>query len=192
MQTLIHYSIQKIDELFVEFNRVQEMYYSKSFEFDTCLEHFCIALLDYFKQKGDNAKESEILKTMNMLSATKKGFDPVNLVKINSGKRELLSGLSYHALENIHRILQEIYQKERKKLDDGEEILSNLIITLYQNGILDDVKIAEFNSIATIELYWVQLISKNTSIAGIYKKLRLQLADEDIYLLLEKILLRIA
>ena len=192
MQSLIHYSIQKIDELFVEFNQVQEMYHSKSFEFDTCFEHFCITIRDYFKQKGDNAKESMILKTMNMLSATKKGFDPVNLVKINSGRRDLLSGFSFHALENIHDIIQEIYQKERKKLDEGEEILSTLIITLYQNGILDDVKIAELNSISIIETYWVQLISKNTSIAGIYKKLRLQLADEDIYLLLEKILSKIA
>jgi hypothetical protein len=32
----------------------------------------------------------------------------------------------------------EMYTKEHKKLDEAEEILSGLIVSLYQNGILND------------------------------------------------------
>ncbi|PTT77510.1 MULTISPECIES: hypothetical protein [unclassified Chryseobacterium] len=191
MQELVHHTIQKIQELLEHFNKVQELYLSKSFDFDAQFEEFLYEFLDYLKIKGNTTYESEVLKVMNMISTVKRGFNPVQMEKIASGKRELTWGFSFSAMESVHKFLMEMYTKEHKKLDEAEEILSGLIVSLYQNGILNDEIVKSLVNVPKIEDFWNSLIKQNTQIAGINKKLRLQMISEDIYLLLEKVLLKL-
>lgn len=191
MQELVHHTIQKIQELLEHFNKVQELYLSKSFDFDGQFEAFLYEFLEYLKTKGNTTYESEVLKVMNMISTVKRGFNPVQMEKITSGKRELLWGFSFNGMESIHGFLMEMYAKEQKKLDEAEELLSGLIVSLYQNGILDDGKVKDLNTIPKIEVFWTSLVNQNTQISGINKKLRLSMISEDIFLLLEKVLLKL-
>lgn len=192
MQELIHHSTQTLEFHLDKLNKVQEFYLSKSFDFDAHFEAFLHELLDYFKAKGNTTYESEVLKIMSTISTVKRGFNPVKMEKVSIGKRDLVSGFSFSGIENIHGFLIELLTKEQKKLDEAEELLSGLMISMYQNGILDDAKIKDLNSILKIETFWNQLISQNTTIAGINKKLRLTLLAEDIYLLIEKICTKIS
>lgn len=191
MQELVHHTIQKIQELLEHFNKVQELYLSKSFDFDGQFEAFLYEFLEYLKTKGNTTYESEVLKVMNMISTVKRGFNPVQMEKIASGKRELLWGFSFNGMESIHGFLMEMYAKEQKKLDEAEELLSGLIVSLYQNGILDDGKVKDLNTIPKIEVFWTSFVNQNTQISGINKKLRLSMISEDIFLLLEKVLLKL-
>ena len=191
MQELIHHTLQKIQELLERFNKVQELYLSKSFDFDAQFEAFLYEFLEYLKTKGNTTYESEVLKVMNMISTVKRGFNPVQMEKIANGKRELLWGFSFNGMESIHGFLMEMYSKEQKKLDEAEEILSGLVVSLYQNSILDDDKVKDLSSVAKIEVFWTSLISQNTQISGINKKLRLTMISEDIFLILEKVLLKL-
>lgn len=192
MQELIHHTIQKIEEHLDHFNKVQELYLSKSFDFDMQFDAFLQELLEYFRTKGNTTYESEVLKIMNMISTVKRGFNPVKMEKIASGKRELLWGFSFNGIESIHQFLLEMYSKEKKKLDEAEEILSGLAVSLYQNNILDDEKIKELNSIPKIETFWTYLLSQNSTISGVNKKLRLSLISEDIFLILERVFLKLS
>jgi hypothetical protein len=191
MQELVHHTIQKIQELLEHFNKVQELYLLKSFDFDGQFETFLNELLEYLRSKGNTTYESEVLKVMNMISTVKRGFNPVQMEKITSAKRETLWGFSFNAMETIHGFLMEMYAKEKKKLDEAEELLSGLMVSLYQNGILDDNKLKELNSVAKIEVFWTSLINQNTQISGINKKLRLTMISEDIFLILEEVLLKL-
>lgn len=192
MQELIHHSTQTLDFHLSKLNEVQEFYLSKSFDFDAHFDAFLHNLLDYFKAKGNTAYESEVLKIMGMISTVKRGFNPVKMEKVNVGKRDLVCGFSFNGIENIHGFLTDLLSKEQRKLDESEELLSGLLISMYQNGILDDTKIKDLNSIAKIETFWNQLLPQNTTIAGINKKLRLTLLAEDIYLILEKIFAKLS
>lgn len=191
MQELIHHTTQTLEFHLDQLNKVQEAYLAKSFDFDSRFDAFLHQLLDYFKTKGNTTYESEVLKIMNMIETVKRGFNPVKLESISSGKRNLLYGFSFNGIEMIHGFLTELLAKEQKKLDESEELLSGLMISLYQNNILDDAKIKELNSVIKIGQFWEQLLSQNTSIAGINKKLRLSLLSEDIYLIIEKIITKI-
>ncbi|GAA5094049.1 hypothetical protein GCM10023210_25350 [Chryseobacterium ginsengisoli] len=191
MQELVHHTIQKIQELLEHFNKVQELYLSKSFDFDGQFEAFLHQFLDYLKNKGNTTHESEVLKVMNMISTVKRGFNPVQMEKIGNGKRELLWGFSFNGMESIHGFLMEMYNKEQKKLDEAEELLSGLVVSLYQNGILDDKIVKDLNSVPKIEVFWNSLVNQNTQISGINKKLRLTMISEDIFLVLEKVLLKL-
>lgn len=192
MQELVHHSTQALELHLNKLNKVQELYLSKSFDFDSGFDDFLQELLEYFRAKGNTTCESEVLKILNMISTIKRGFNPVKMEKIDVGKRNLLYGFSFNGIENTHGIITELLNKELKKLDEAEELISGLILSLYQSGILDDAKIKELNSVSKIEVFWNQLLNQNTTIAGINKKLRLTLLSEDIYLIIEKVLTRIS
>lgn len=192
MQELIHHSTQTLELHLDKLNKVQELYLSKSFDFDASFDDYLQELLEYFKAKGNTTYKSEVLKIMNMISTIKRGFNPVKMERIDTGKRNLLYGFSFNGIENIHGFLHELLAKEQRKLDEGEELLSGLILSLYQNGILDDLKIKDLNSIPKIEAFWNQLLLQNITIAGINKKLRLTLLAEDIYLILEKVFAKLS
>ncbi|WP_312304765.1 hypothetical protein [Chryseobacterium sp.] len=191
MQELIHHTVQKLKELLEDFNDVQVLYLSKSFDFDSRFDAFLNETLEYFKTKGNTSHESEVLKIMNMVTTVKRGFNPIKMEKITTGRRELLWGFSFNGIESIYDILMEIYAKENKKLDDAEELVSGIIVSLYQNGILDDEKLKELNSVVKIESFWTSLIAQNTAISGVNKKLRLTVIPEDIFLILEKVFLKL-
>jgi len=190
MQELIHFTVQKIKELLEQFNEVQALYLSKSFDFDARFDAFLNEVLEYFRTKGNTSHESEILKIMNMISTVKRGFNPIKMEKITTGRREMLGGFSFNGMESIYAILMEIYSRENKKLEEAEELISGIIVSLYQNGILDDEKLKDMNSVPKIERFWTSLTEQNTAISGINKKLRLTIIPEDIFLILEKIFLK--
>ena len=191
MKELIHNKVRVIDEFFTEFNQIQKLYVEKSFDFEHRFNLFLANLSDYFEKRGENSKESEILRIKSMLQTVKRGFNPSKMEKIDSGKRELLSGFSYNGIESLDLLLQEIYKKEVSKLEEGEEILSNLILNFYQQGVLTDEKLKDLDSIPKIEVFWSYLLSQNGSISLINKKLLTNLISEDIYLLLEKVIYKI-
>lgn len=191
MQQLIHYTVQKIKELLEHFNEVQALYLSKSFDFDARFDVFLNEALEYFHSKGSTSHESEVLKIMNMIATVKRGFNPIKMEKITTGRRELLGGFSFNGMESIYDILMEICAKENKKLEDAEELISGIIVSLYQNGILDDEKLKEMDSIPKIESFWTSLAAQNAAISGINKKLRLTVIPEDIFLILEKVFLKL-
>lgn len=191
MQELIHHTVQKIKELLEDFNEIQTLYFSKSFDFDSRFDVFLNNVLEYFKTKGSTSHESEVLKIMNMVSTVKRGFNPIKMEKITTGRRDLLWGFSFNGIESIYDILMEIYTKETKKLDDAEELISGIIVSLYQNGILDDEKLKELNSVSKIESFWTSLVAQNTAISGVNKKLRITVIPEDIFLILEEVFLKL-
>ena len=191
MQEFIHNKVKVIEELFTEFNQIQRLYAEKSYEFESRFTDFLNKLSDYFKTSGDQAKESEVLRVTNMLHTVKRGFNPTNQEKVNTGRRELLWGFAYNGIENLNSLMQEIYGKETSKLEEGEELLSNLILNLIQQGFLTDQKLMELDTIPKIEAYWNSLLTQNGSITVIHKKLLMKLISEDIYLLLEKIIAKI-
>ena len=191
MQEFIHHKVDIYEDLLKEFNKIQILLGDRSFEFERRFEEFSRSLLTYFQTSGNTSVEAEILKIMNSVLTVKKGFDPVKMEKILIGRREMFWGFAFSATESIFEILRKILDTEKLKLDEGGSLISGLILSLIQNKILDDAKIAELNSIANIELYWTQIIAQNESIANINKKLRMTLLAEDIYLLFEENLAKI-
>lgn len=191
MKEFIHNKVKVIEDFFTEFNEVQRLYYNRSFDFDHRFTSFLTELSSYFKNRGESSKESEVLRILNMLQTVRRGFNPFSLEKISVGKREQLWGFSFNGIENINSILQEIYQKEITKLEEGEEILTNLILSLFQQGTLTESNLKELNTIPKIESTWISILAQNGSISLINKKLLVQIINEDIYMLIERIILKI-
>lgn len=192
MQEFIHHKIKVIEELISKFNKVQRLFNEKSFDFETQLHAFLNELLQYFNSRGDQTHEAEILNFIGRIQTIKRGFNPVKMQKIETGKRELFWGFAFTVIEALLEILAKMHTTEQQKLEEGQDLISNLILNLYQNKILTDEQIVELNSVEKIEIYWNFLLTQNGSISSIDKKLKMSLIAEDIYLLFEKSLANIA
>jgi hypothetical protein len=191
MKEFIHHKVQSVSILIDSYNSVQQLYVSRAFEFDDRFMELLSSCLDFFKSKGTNIQVSEILNIESMFETARKGIHPFELKKINTGRRELKMMIAYHGLEKLFNQLNVFYEKEYQKIEEAEEIISNLIISLYQSGVLDDNKINDLTSIEKIEILWMELLNLNGSISVIDKKLRLKIIPEDIYMIFEKIILKI-
>lgn len=191
MQEFIHHKIQLFDNFLASYNDVQKLYIQGAYEFDDQFIELLNNCLDFFKSHGTNTQISKILNIISMFETAKRGIHPFKVEKVVTGRRELKMMIGYHGLEELYQLLNMIYDKELHKLEEAEEILSNLLISLHQSGYLDDNKIHDLQTIEKIKAFWQELLNRNGSISSINKKLRLKLIPEDIYLIIEKILIKL-
>lgn len=191
MLDFVHHRVSEIEGFLASFNDVQILLGERSYTFESEFDSFLKKMIQYFEKTGNSAKQTEVQKNHNLLQTVRKGFDPIKLEKISTGKREAYWGFAFHCTANVGSVLQEILTKEMAKLEEAQEILDNTVLNLVQANILNSQKLKELDSAAEIELFWTNLVKQNDSISLINKKLRLKLISEDIYLILEKIISKI-
>lgn len=185
MVEFVHHKIQVINGYLTSLNQVQNLLLERSFYFEMEANIFLKTLQQYFVSIGDTAKESEILRFVGLLQTVKKGFDPIKLEKITIGRKEFFWGISYHVVENILKIITDILEQEEQKLKDADEIVSNTLLGLVQNQIIQINDLKKIDSISKIELFWQQLVKQNASIALLEMKMKLKISNEDIYMLID-------
>lgn len=191
MNTFIHHKVQQVNNLIDAYNVVQQLHAGRAYEFDDRYMQLLGNCAEFYRMYGTNIQVAEVLNLTGMFTTAGKGIHPFELKKASTGRRELKMMVAYHGLEKLLRLLDEFYEKENSKLTEAEELLSNLVVSLFQSGVLDNNKLNELTSIEKIETFWKELLNLNGSISVVDKKLRLKVIPEDIYLILEKIILKI-
>lgn len=188
MVEFVHHKIKVAEGFLSKLIKVQSLFIERSFRFETEFNDLLTDLQTYFKSIKDGSKESEVLRLQGLLQVVKKGFDPIKLEKLPVSRREFYWGITFHVVEEVKKMIEDILTKERQKLDEAEDLLSNTFLSLIQNGILNDQELKKLDSVAKIELLWTEIVKQNASIALLDKKMKLQVTREDMYLLIEKII----
>lgn len=175
MQEFIHHKIQIFDNFLAFYNDIQRLYIQGAYELDDRFLALLHNSLDFFKLQGTNTQVSKILNIISMFETAKRGIHPFKLEKVVTGRRELKIMIVYHGLEEWYQLISTIYDKELRKLEEAEEILSNLLLSLHKSGFLDDNKIHDLQTIDKIKAFWQDLLNRNGSISGINKKLQVNI-----------------
>lgn len=191
MKPFIHHKVQAIDKLLGFHNQVRQLYIDKSFEFENNYKELLHDSKTFLKSNGTNEQIAQVLNLEGMFETANKGINPFELKKVNTGRRILKMMIANHGLSELLNLLKTFYEKEESKIEEASEMLSNTLLSLIQSGVLNNNKINDLNSIPKIELFWNNLKNQNESILLIDKKLKLKIINEDIYLILEKILNKI-
>lgn len=191
MRPFIHHKVQALDELIGFHNQVRQLYIDRAFEFENNYKELLNACKTYLKSNGTNTQVGEILNLEGMYETANKGIDPIELKKVNTGRRSLKMMIANHGLNELLGLLKSSYDKEIDKIEKADELLSNTLLGLVQSGALNDNKINDLDSIPKIEIFWNDLKNLNESILLIDKKLKLKIIAEDIYLIIEKNLIKI-
>ncbi|WP_124641546.1 hypothetical protein [Amniculibacterium aquaticum] len=188
MVEFVHHKIKVAEGFLSKLIKVQSLFIERSFRFETEFNDLLTDLQTYFKSIKDGSKESDVLRLQGLLQVVKKGFDPIKLERLPVSRREFYWGIAFHVVEEVKKMIEDILTKERQKLDEAEDLLSNTFLSLIQNGILNNQELKKLDSVAKIELLWTEIVKQNASIALLDKKMKLQVTREDMYLLIEKII----
>lgn len=186
MKPFIHHKVQAIDVLIAQHNQVRQLYIDRAFEFESNYRELLNECKIFLKSNGTNTQVGEVLNLEGMYETANKGIDPMEMKKVNTGRRSLKMMIANHGLNELLNLLKTSYNKEQSKIEEAEELLSNTLLGLVQSGALNDNKINDLDSILKIELFWNNLTALNESILLIDKKLKLKIIAEDIYLIIEK------
>lgn len=188
MKQFIHHKIQKIDLLLQTYNSVRQLYVNNSFEFFDEYKNLLDECKEFLQVHGTNSQVAEVLNLESFFEIAKKGINPYELIKVNSGKRGMIMMTANQGLNDLLFILKSFYEKENNKIEVSSEILSNMLLGLIQSGGLEDDKLIELNTIQKIETFWNKIRYLNKSVNLIDKQLKVNIISEDIYLIIEGLL----
>lgn len=177
-----------IDGLIESHNNIRQLHIDRAFEFDDKYRTLLNECKTFLKSNGTNTQVAEVLNLEGMFETAKRGINPYELKKVNTGRRSLSMMIANQGLNELFNLLKEFYDKEKKKIEEAEELLSNTILGMFQSGAINDEKIKALDSIPKIEAFWNQIKNVNDSILLIDKKLRINIISQDIFLIIEKIL----
>lgn len=180
-----------IDGLIDSYNHIRQLHVDMAFEFDDQYRNLLKECKTFLKSNGTNTQVGEVLNLEGMFETAKKGINPYELKKVKTGRRSLSMMIANQGLNELFNILKEFYDKEKKKIEEAEELLSNTILGMFQSGSLNDEKIEALDSIPKIEAFWNKVKNRNDSVLLIDKKLRIKIISQDIFLIIEKILNRL-
>lgn len=190
MVVLLHYRIQNLNEFKTELVELHQMYEEKTYGIDKPLKKLLKECADYYKQIGKSKEELQVNELKTYLQAAQDGYDPKTLEKIRTHKRSNLRIAVYHCLSSLGECLRASLAKVDERLKEAKGLLNNLILSIIQSGTISNESIQKCNSIKRCELLWEKL-KEDDQISIIDRKLKLNIAKQDIYILLDDIFTRI-
>lgn len=186
MKVLVHFRQQQLEGFVEQLIELNELYINKSYQLNNQLIDLIKNIEAFFKQIGDSTNESKIAQLTLYFHTALDGIDPIQLVKLKIGKRNLINTAAFHCLNELHNLIQTELEKVNQVLKEGEEPIAQVILTAMQNNLIDENNLEESNNLETEKQVWTNLLS-NQQIKMLNKKLRLTILSQDIYLLINKI-----
>jgi len=182
MKTLIHYRKQRLEEFLNRLRSLNELYVERSFSFDTILLDFIQESINFFEQIGENSNSSRISQLNIYLETAKKGINPQTLEKLKTGKRENVWIASYHVLDELSTLLQNILIELELQITQAKELVEQVILSAIQSKLISDTDLNKLHNQDEIRNLWKSL-SQNEQVKLIERKLKLSITQDDIIIL---------
>jgi len=173
-----------------ELNALNNKYMSRAYEFDQKFLVFMAEVQEFFQQLGENTNAAELSRLQMYFSTAKKGINPQNLEKLKLGRRDNTWSSAFYCLNTISEVLQIFLEKQKKLLESASEVIEQLVLSLVQSNLISKDVIQSINSLEHIETLWKKM-SENEQIDLMNMKLKMSVQQQDIYLLIEKIFIRL-
>jgi len=190
MKTLIHYKLQRIEELINKLLVLNKLYISRSFTFDTELLSFMEECETLFEQLGENSNKSKVSQLTVYFEIAKKGVNPLTLEKLRTGKRENSWIAAFHVLDNMSTILQDSIDKIEFELNQSRELIEQVVLSAIQSKMISESEIKELSKQESLQMLWKKL-TDNEQVKLVERKLKLTVTQDDIFILLDKVFTKI-
>ena len=187
MQSFLHLQKQQLEQLFEQINTVNELYIKRSFSLDQQLIDLIRKAQEYFRQNGRSNKAAEMGKLHIYVETALKGIDPVRLEKIKTGRRENIWISSFHCICGMQDVLGESFEEIQVKLNQAKETLGQVILSALQTQLIDMNTLRAIQNLDEVKTFWKNLL-QSEQIALIDKQLRLKIHEQDVIILLDKII----
>ncbi len=190
MQFFLHYKVQQVNYFLSRLSNLNELFKNKKFQFEKEFYTLTDSLINYFEQVGDSSNQSEAEQIRNTFQMSNEGVDPIKLELIKTYRRVMKRTTAFHCLSRITEILQNELQKAKSKLEQAEQTIGQLVLSLIQAGAITPEELSEDLDQEKLEIIWHRL-SQNENVKLHERNLKLTIAVEDIFLLFTSVMLKI-
>ncbi|MEL7121071.1 MAG: hypothetical protein AAFO07_16580 [Bacteroidota bacterium] len=187
MQSFLHLQKQQLDGLFELMDTVNSLYIKRSFSLDDQLVDLIKKAEDFFRQNGRSNKAAEVGKLHIYLETALKGIDPERLEKLKTGRRENIWISSFHCICGVQDVLGTNFEEIEVKLNKAKDTLGQVILSALQSQLIDMDTLQGIQSLDQVKAFWMSLL-QSEQIALIDKQLRLTIHEQDLIILLDKII----
>ena len=182
MKTLIHYQKQRVESFLSRLSSINELYIERSFSFDAQLMEHLKESIEFYEQTGESSKSAKISQLNLYLETAKRGINPQSLEKIKTGRRENIWIASYHVLDTLGSVHQEVFQELESQLTQAKELVEQVILSAIQSKLVDDETLEKLHNQDEVTTLW-KTLCEHEQVKLIERKLKLSITDNDIIIL---------
>lgn len=184
MKVLIHFKKQHLKGFNDELISLNENFIKKDFNLDKKLMQLLSSAQEYYRQVGESTAEGNLSQLKIHLDLAVSGIDPVSLERVKTRRRDLLRTACYHCLSSLSNVLERSLQTTEAVLLNASETINQLLLSAFQSKLITDDLIKKTDTIEKCTALW-NTLKTNEQIALIDKKLKLDILQEDISILLD-------
>lgn len=190
MKVFIHYKQQHLEIFLQSLNGLNNNYITRSYEFDQNLINFLDNIHEHFARLGESVDAAEISRLKTYFVTAQKGVNPQSLEKLRIGRRENIWASAFYCMDKLSELLQQNLQKQNILLNEASDVIQQLVLSMLQSKFIDKEMLQKVDSPEHIQSLWGKML-ENEQIDLMNMKLKLSVHQQDIYLLLEKIITRL-
>lgn len=188
MLVLIHFKRSNIESKLQKLIILNKDYIQNRYSLEKDVETLLNDTETYFQQIGQTANESRVSSLRTYLETARSGINPETLEIIKTAKRKIIKSSSFHCISTLGVLLEKELVQIDEVLDRNKKTIEQVILSAIQSKIVTENELKQLNDIHDIEVFWNNLKSQQTQVDLIHKKLRLEILNQDIYILLDQII----
>lgn len=184
MTVLVHFKKQQLEGFMQQFILQNEKFVKKEYDLDKTLMTLLNLVQDYYGQVGDSTAESAISELKTYLDLAVSGIDPIHLERVKTRRRDLVRTACFHCLSHLGETLRNSLSIIENLISTSTETINQVILYAYQSKLISDNLINITDNLEKCTALW-NTLKDNEQIAVIDKKLKLDILQEDISILID-------
>lgn len=188
MLVLVHFRKAEINKLLDTLTGVKHAYTNNSYGSDENLMTLLEQSEAFFKQIGENTLESRVGTLRSYLHTAREGINPENMEIVRTFRRKVVKSACFYCISELSSLLEKEGEKIGEILNRTRDRISQILLTALQSHALTMAQLEALDSIEKISIFWTQIKESNEQIKVIDKQLKLDILDQDIYLLIDEII----
>ena len=190
MRVFIHFKKQQLEQFNSRLIGENEKFIKNEYGLEKSIMKLLLDVQEYFKQVGASSKEETISRLRIYLNMASGGIDPVKMERIKTHRRDMLHKACFYVLSQLGEQLEESLSILTDTLEKAQQTINQLILSAYQSQVITDAHIKKTDSLKKCEKFW-ELLLQNDQIKIIDKKLKLEVLQQDINILLDQTLTKL-
>jgi hypothetical protein len=181
---------QKLNTATTLFTGALAAFNAREYESDRVLLAALDGTVGIYKELGKTDRENEFQSLKAEWITAQRGINPISFEKITLRRGEMLNTISFKVMQRAGQLLNIDLQETNARLEEVSQLIGQIIVAAFQNGMLTIDRIREARTQDRKEALW-QDLSADANIAIGQKRVLLSVNRFDALLLFDELAQRL-
>lgn len=190
MQPFYYSQVNKLMGALNALEKVTVQYINRAFDLPASLLEWLDHTVQAYKDIGQLERESQLLLLKAEMVTAQRGINPATLEKQSTHRNELQYNTAFRIMQAAEALLRTDLGSKMEKLREAEDLVRQVVIAGFQEGIITQEKIMKAKKQSHLEALWAELsIDPNISLGQ--TRILLLISKYDVWIMLGDLLARV-